>query len=310
MKKLVSVAAAIAGLVIVTEVAVGADLAGYTTPALEPVALGKPGEVGVGPTIDSIAFDGNTRVPTAQLEQVLQLKTGAPLSAAVIYPELARITQLYSSQGGAYVQPQIDEVSLDHARVVFRIHEGVTAREGPERASVPKRFEALFGNTLVCAATQTGNDLCHMWMNRDGTFIIFDPTGVHTGHWVAGKVRADGRIPICRYWDLSDFTLPAELRPAMPAAAPPAPAREQQPQSARLCETRNFRTTCTNYPDVRQLSPKLQRMATLPMLQQRHEEGICYAHGPHELGDVWFEWDDPWPGQLGLDREMLLPGHQ
>jgi hypothetical protein len=159
----------------------------------------------------------------------------------------------------------------------------------------------------VYAAAQTSNDLCHMWLNRDGTFIIFDPNGAHTGHWRAGKVRADGRVPICRYWDLSTFALPAELQ-SKPSGPPPTPTGAKL--MTRICETHNFRTTCNAYPDVSQLSSELQRKAHLTMIESRHEEGICYAHGPHEVGDVWFEWDDPLPGQIGLDREMLLPGQQ
>lgn len=309
MSKLVTVTAAIAGLFLVSAGPARAAQEGASTPSLEPAALGKPGQEGIGPTIDSIAFQGNKRVPTAQLEQGLQLKVGTPLSAAAIYPELERLTQLYDAQGGAYVQPRIDEISVNHARVTFEIHEGVTPSEGSQSAPVPKRFDALFGNTLACTAAQTSNDLCHTWLKRDGTFIIFDPSGAHTGHWTAGKVRADGRIPICRYWDESDFKLPAELA-LPPMGPPPAPAGAPPTTSVRLCTTKNFRTTCTNYPDVQQLSPELQRKAKLTMLQLRHEEGICYAHGPHQVGEVWFEWDDPLPGQIGLDREMLLPGHQ
>ncbi|MFT3807384.1 hypothetical protein [Arenimonas sp.] len=167
----------------------------------------------------------------------------------------------------------------------------------------------------MCAAAQTGNDLCKLWLNADGTFLIFDANGAYTGKWVAGKTRADGRTPICRYWDLSEFQLPEELRAGNMMAAPAAStagmaAQPAAPRSARICETKNFRTICTSYPDVSQLSAELQRKATRSRLEMNHEEGSCYAHGPHAIGEAWFEWDNHSPGQLGLDREILLKGQQ
>ncbi|MGC3980481.1 MAG: POTRA domain-containing protein [Steroidobacteraceae bacterium] len=289
------------------------------TPPLMPLVLGNPGQVGVGPVIDKIAFEGNRKIKTAELEKIVQLKTGTPLSASVVYPELERITEAYKAQGGAYVQPSILELSLNHAKVIFQIHEGVTPSEGPESAPLPKNMQNFLGNTLVCAAAQTGNDLCKLWLNKDGTFVIFDPNGAYTGKWVAGKTRADGRTPICRFWDLTDFQLPDELRGSgMMAPAPQAAAAAGMtaapaataPRSARICETKNFRTICTVYPDVSKLSPELQSKAGRSRVQINHEEGSCYAHGPHAIGDVWFEWDNYSPGQVGLDREILLKGQQ
>jgi surface antigen-like variable number repeat protein len=278
------------------------------TPApLRAAVLGAPGVPGAGPVIDQIDFTGNSRVAATELGAVVSLPVGTPLSAAVIQEQLDRISAYYEGRGGAYVQPSILETALNHVHVIFQVHEGVRAMEEPDAAPAPAFLEKYFGNTLVCAAAQTSNDLCHMWLNRDGTFIIFDPNGAHTGHWRAGKVRADGRVPICRYWDLSAFVLPAELQSR--AGGPPPSAAGAKPMT-RICETHNFRTTCTAYQDVGQLSPELQRKARLTMIESRHEDGICYAHGPHEVGDVWFEWDDPLPGQIGLDREMLLPGQQ
>jgi hypothetical protein len=278
------------------------------TPApLRAAVLGAPGVAGAGPVIDQVSFAGNSKVAAAELNAVVSVPAGTPLSATVIQEQLDRISGFYAGRGGAYVQPSILEVALNHVQVIFQIHEGVTAMEEPEAAPAPAFLEKYFGNTLVCAAAQTGNDLCHMWLNKDGTFIIFDPNGAHTGHWRAGKVRADGRVPICRYWDLSEFALPPELQSKGGGPSPSAPGSKPM---TRICETHNFRTTCTAYPDVAQLSPELQRKAHLTMIESRHEEGICYAHGPHEVGDAWFEWDDPLPGQIGLDREMLLPGQQ
>ncbi len=201
------------------------------------------------------------------------------------------------------------------------MHEGVVPTESPDEAELPAWFDVYFGNTLVCAAAQTGNDLCHTWLNRDGTMTIYDQNGSHTGHWRAGKVGADGRVPLCRYWDLTDFALPAGVKPdGMPRAmtpsgpslppAPPPPVTPGAPRAVRICEMKNFHSVCTNYPDVGKLTPDLQRKASLTMVQVRHEDGACYSHGPHKVGEAWFEWADAFPGQLGLDREILLPGHQ
>lgn len=289
------------------------------TPPLMPLVLGNPGQPGVGPVVDVIEFQGNKKLSTNELQKLVQLKPGTPLSASVVYPELQRITEAYQAQGGAYVQPSILELSLNHAKVIFQIHEGVTPSEGPESAPLPKNMQNFLGNTLVCAAAQTGNDLCKLWLNADGTFLIFDANGAYTGKWVAGKTRADGRTPICRYWDLSEFQLPEELRaggmmaPAQPAATgmtAASPATPAAPRSARICETKNYRTTCTSYPDVSKLSAELQRKAGRSRLQMNNEEGSCYAHGPHAIGEAWFEWDNHSPGQLGLDREILLKGQQ
>jgi hypothetical protein len=37
---------------------------------------------------------------------------------------------------------------------------------------------------------------------------------------------------------------------------------------------------------------------------------MCYPIGPQDPGDIWFEADDPLPGQLGKDRMLLIPGRQ
>jgi len=284
-----------------------APVAFATDPPM-PAVLGTPGVVGKGPVIDGFSFEGNHKVSGQALAAVVDLPAGTPLSAFVIQPQLEKIAAYYRAYGGAYVQPSILETRLNHVRVIFQVHEGAAPRELPEEAPAPAFLDKFFGNTLICAATQTGNDLCHMWLERDGSFIIFDPTGAHSGHWKTGVVRTDGRVPLCRYWDLSDFKAPAELgiAPLMAQAKP----RPGVPTPAMLCTTTNFRTSCVRYPDRSKLTPEQQRLASRTMLQTRHDDGICYAHGPHEVGAVWFEWDDPLPGQLGLDREMLLPGHQ
>ncbi|MGC3979969.1 MAG: POTRA domain-containing protein [Steroidobacteraceae bacterium] len=296
-----------------------------------PRNMGNAGEVGKGPVIDSFTFEGNKKVSSADLAKVVQLKPGMPLSSVLVQPDLERITAYYKDHGGAYVQPSIIEQGLNHAKVIFQIHEGAkwySAGEEPQPA--PAFFNTYWDNTMVCAAAQTSNDLCHMWLMKDGSFIIFDPNGVHRGKWKAGKVLADGRVPICRYWEGQTVQLPPEIVAAKaggPTAAPsvtgPAPggapsvaaamgaaATAVAVRSARICKVVGFQMQCTTYPDASQLEGEQKRIAGLGMVERNKEIGSCYSHGPHPVGEVWFEWDDYAPGQLGLDRQMLLPGHQ
>jgi hypothetical protein len=308
-----------------------------------PRNIGNAGVVGKGPVIDEFSFEGNIKASSAELARIVQIMPGVPLSSMLVQPELERITAWYKDRGSAYVQPSILEKSLNHVRVIFQIHEGkqwMSAGSVPQPA--PAFMEPYWGNTMVCAAAQTSNDLCHMWLMKNGRFIIFDPNGVHPGTWEAGKVMADGRVPICRHWEGQTVQLPPEIVAAKnggaapggapgPANAAPggAPARAGGPagapggampgagagagggmRGARLCKIIDFQMQCTAYPDVTQLDADQKRIASLGMVERNKEVGSCYSHGPHKVGDVWFEWDDYAPGQLGLDRQMLLPGHQ
>jgi len=276
-----------------------------------PRNMGGPGEVGKGPIVDAFSFEGNNKVTSAELAQIVRLKPGMPLSAALVQPDLERITAYYRDHGGAYVQPSIVENALNHVRVIFQVHEGVkwhSAGSVPQPA--PKFLDAYWDNTMVCAAAQTGNDLCHMWLMKDGSFIIFDPNGVHRGRWQAGKVMADGRVPLCRHWEGQTVQLPPEIVAAKGNPYGGLPRAPGAPQPARICKVVDFQMQCTTYPDVQQLTDEQKRIASLGMVERNKEIGSCYSHGPHQVGDVWFEWDDYAPGQLGLDRQMLLPGHQ
>lgn len=195
-------------------------------------------------------------------------------------------------------------------------------------AAVRDPMESMYGNTLVCAAAQSGQDLCHLWVYRDGTFINFDSNGAHTGHYSVGPVRADGKVPMCQYWDTTNMISPAEFGSGMPGAAPqpqagagmaaagaaPGPAGAAPPAAggrmpAMVCKNENYRTTCTRGVDPNTLSEEDKKRSQWTMAERFHG-GMCYPMGGHEVGDVWFEFDDPLPGQLGLDKMFLLPGHQ
>ena len=164
-------------------------------------------------------------------------------------------------------------------------------------------LENYYGNTLVCAAAITGNDLCHLWLNRDGTFINIDATGGHAGHYRVGPIRADGKLPVCLYWDTPNLVMPPEIgRPATersPADRPPL---------AMMCKTAGFRTTCTRVDPVT-LSVEDRKIAMRTMGERFHN-GMCYPLAPKTVGDTWFEDDDPLPGQAGKDKVLLLPGRR
>ncbi len=183
-------------------------------------------------------------------------------------------------------------------------------------------LENMYGNTVVCAAAQTGQDLCHLWLERDGTFINFDSNGAHTGHYTVGPVRADGKVPVCQYWDTTNMIAPKEMGTDMPGAAPPAAATGSAPSGATsvaagmgaggmtmVCKNENHRTTCMRGVDPDTLSEEEKKRSQWTMAE-RFYNGMCYPLGGHQVGDVWYEFDDPLPGQLGLDKMFLLPGHQ
>ena len=158
-----------------------------------------------------------------------------------------------------------------------------------------------FGNTLVCAGAITGNDLCHLWLNRDGTFIQIDPTGGHAGHYRVGPVRADGKVPVCLYWDTPNMVMPPGLLP-LPGATPAAsPGRVT---AAILCRTSHFLTTCSRV-DPASLSATERRMTSMG---QRFHHGMCYPLADNRVGAIWLESDDPLPAQGGKDKLLLVPG--
>ena len=280
-----------------------------TLAALLMSALASAAHADNGPVIDQIIFSGNHEISTADLTKLTTVTPGAPLATDTIRPDLGRIIDAYERWGGAIVAPSIVETSADHVNLIYQINEHPDqTKVALDKKGWPQFMHAFFGNTLVCAAAKTGNDLCHTWLESDGTFVTFDNSGVRSGHFTVGPVRPDGRVPICRYWDSLFLVTPPELAPKMMA---PTPAPGAKPVAMIMaCTTANFHTTCKRTSDRSTLSPDELKAASYTMTQRFHYVGVCYAHGPHKIGDVWYEWDDPLPGQIGLDREMLLAGHQ
>lgn len=168
-------------------------------------------------------------------------------------------------------------------------------------------LENYYGNTLVCAAAVTGNDLCHLWLSRDGSFINFDENGAHTGHYQVGPMRPDGKVPVCQYWDTTNMLfLPGVPRPMM---GPPPGATSSGKPPMTLCQTKDFHTTCRRGVDPDTMTAQEIKESGRTMAE-RFYNGMCYPLGPHHVGDVWFEEDDPLPGQAGRDKLLLLPGRQ
>ncbi len=195
----------------------------------------------------------------------------------------------------------------------------------PQQTAIPAGAEFLknyFGNTLVCAATETGEDVCHYWLNPDGTFVIVDSGGPHKGHWKLGPKRADGKTPVCQYWDSSEPVLPPELKtdsflPPGAIAAAGGSKADQQPQlnpdsgGQMVCATnmQYMMTICKPVP-VSKLPPEAAKTSFLQGMFDRFHNGMCYPHNPQNVGDVWFEPDDPLPNQGGLDKLMLIEGRR
>jgi hypothetical protein len=254
-------------------------------------------------SVQEIHIQGNRLIGSDQIARVMTLKPGGQLSRAAVVADVKHIEALYRSAGKtADVRTDLTHPgeSDGHARTVltFSVIEG--ARPRPVDAPGDP-LEVYFENTLVCAAAKTGRDLCHLWLNRDGTFINFDGGEAKTGHYATGPMRPDGKIPVCQYWDTPDMVTPAEIAPPMRLATGAA--------VGILCTQDHFRTTCQRGVELATLSTGQQSIATRSM-GERFYHGMCYPIGPHEVGDVWFEADDPLPGELGMDRVLLIPGRQ
>jgi hypothetical protein len=167
-------------------------------------------------------------------------------------------------------------------------------------------LENYYDNTLVCAAAITGNDLCHLWLSRDGSFINFDGNGAHTGHYQVGPMRPDGKVPVCQFWDTTNMLfLPGVPRPMM---GPPPGAAGAAP-TMTLCHTTDFHTSCRRGVDPATMTAQEIKESGRNMAE-RFYNGMCYPLGPHHVGDSWFEDDDPLPGQASKDKLLLIPGHQ
>jgi hypothetical protein len=281
--------------------------------------------------VQSVVVEGNKDVSTASIMNALQLKNGGALSRAAVLADNARIEALYKKSGRqVQVWPNLTHPGEGARQAVttltFNLIEGAAPRHYDELADP---LENYYGNTLVCAAAQTLNDLCHLWLNRDGSFINFDSGEAKTGHYVTGPRRADGKVAVCQYWDTPTMVTPEEISPRR-GGPPPAPAPAaggSAPPTAggppgggaanggapgggvMICATQNYRSTCLRGVDEATLTADDRKLIPTGM-GDRFYKGLCYPIGPHDVGDIWFEKDDPLPGQLGTDRVLLIRGRQ
>ena len=78
------------------------------------------------PTINSISFEGNSRITDGVLEPIVQSKTRDFLNPGIVEEDAARITQAYQQAGrlGAGVDPVIIRRSDNRVDLVFEIREG------------------------------------------------------------------------------------------------------------------------------------------------------------------------------------------
>jgi len=255
--------------------------------------------------VQEIRIEGNRSISSEQIAKVVALRAGSELSRPAVVKDVQRIENLYQHTGKlADVRTDLTHPGEHEGQprtvLTFSILEGVKPSPG---VAPGDPLEVYFDNTLVCAAAKSGRDLCHLWLNRDGTFINFDGGEAKTGHYMVGPMRPDGKVPVCQYWDTPAMVTPVEIAPHM---GPPAASGAAL---GLLCTQEHYRTSCQRGVDLSTLTPEQRSVATRSM-GERFYHGMCYPIGPHQVGDVWFEADDPLPGELGMDRMLLIPGRQ
>jgi len=256
--------------------------------------------------VQAVRIEGNQALGDTALRAVVRLKAGTPLTRAAVLSDMSALEARYRQAGkSVQVWPELTHPGEGQGQPIttltYRLFEGARARHYDDAADPLANY---YDNTLVCAAAQTGNDLCHLWLNRDGSFINFDVGEAKSGHYQVGPRRADGKVPVCQYWDTPDMVTPAEIAPHM--GPPPAAAGKA---GAMVCKNHNFRTTCVRGVDPAALSAE-EKALIAGSMGERFYGGMCYPIGPHDPGDIWFEQDDPLPGQLGKDKVLLLQGRQ
>jgi hypothetical protein len=184
-----------------------------------------------------------------------------------------------------------------------------------------------YGNTFVCAGGLDGDDACHIWLEKDGSFVMFGGMqGGHHGHYQIGPLRSDGQLALCFYLDTTGIEIPPELEarhpgPPMPtpgdagttAAAAPGNVPRGAPNGAggpMGCDTVDFRTTCGPGHGKPALDAQGKPLPLARAIIARFHEGMCYPMGGQKLGEHWVETDDPSPSQGGKDQAFLIPGHR
>ena len=195
----------------------------------------------------------------------------------------------------------------------------------PAQAAPTDPLADYYGNTFVCAGGLDADDACHIWLEKDGSFVMFGGMqGGHRGHYKIGPLRSDGQVALCLYLDTTGIDIPAELEarhpgpPMPPPGAPPpltAAAGTAAPGAAAAgggfgCDTVDFRTTCGPGHGKPALDAAGNPLPLARAIIARFHNGMCYPMGGQKLGDHWVETDDPSPSQGGKDQAFLFPGHR
>jgi len=191
------------------------------------------------------------------------------------------------------------------------------------RAQPSDPLADYYGNTFVCAGGLDGDDACHIWLEKDGSFVMFGGMqGGHHGHYQVGPLRSDGQVALCLYLDTTGIEIPPELEaqhpgPPMPppgvapgATAGGAPAAGPPPGGGFGCDSVDFRTTCGPGHGKPALDAEGKPLPLARAIIARFHNGMCYPMGGQKLGDHWVETDDPSPSQGGKDQAFLFPGHR
>ena len=111
---------------------------------------------------------------------------------------------------------------------------GTALRAHPaDKPAATDPMSIYYDNTQVCAGGLNADDACHIWLNKDGTFVMFGGMqGGHTGHYKIGPARADGKIPICYYVDTLGIDIPEALAASQSGPGPGGPGGPGAPGGA------------------------------------------------------------------------------
>jgi hypothetical protein len=194
----------------------------------------------------------------------------------------------------------------------------------PAQAQQSDPLADYYGNTFVCAGGLDGDDACHIWLEKDGSFVMFGGMqGGHHGHYKIGPQRSDGQLALCFYLDTTGIDIPAELEAQHPGAPMPPPSGAaasagQAPPAGPPpgagagmgCDTVDFRTTCGPGHGKPALDAQGKPLPLARAIIARFHDGMCYPMGGQKLGEHWVETDDPSPSQGGKDQAFLIPGHR
>jgi outer membrane protein insertion porin family len=166
----------------------------YATGQYEDVKIARSGAqvlvtVVEAPLLGKVQFEGNKKLKDADLEKIVQLKSGGPLTRAALQADAARLAEVYRLGGRYAVEITPKTIARDNGRVdlVFEIN------EGPKTGI---RTIAFVGNNAfsasrlkaVIATTESG------WFGFLKTSDVYDPD----------RVQADGEL-IRRFYAKNGF---------------------------------------------------------------------------------------------------------